>query len=149
MSFEDLPDDWRDRPLDDSQLIADVLDLFVSMKARYEGALLVLVCDESRRLLQSILVEEIALDPPPDTDVMLNNLLTAVLGARADSSILVALARPGPLRVGARDRAWIGFITSGCRDRLPLLGIHLVTPRGSLPIAELGTRAGSPSSSPG
>jgi hypothetical protein len=139
MSFEDLPDNWGDLPLDNSHLIADVLDLFVSMKVRYEGALMVLVCDERRRLLQSILVEEIELDPPPDTDVMVGNLVTAVLAACADSSILVALARPGPLRVGARDRAWIGYIAAACEDRLPLLGVHLATPRGSLPIADSRT----------
>ena len=135
MSFKDLPANWPELPLDDSRLIRDVLDLFVSMKTRYDGALVVLMCDANRRITQPILVDEIELNPPADSDVMLNNLVVAILGACAESCVLVALARPGPLRVGARDAAWARFIEEACSDRLPLLGVHLVTPRGSLPLS--------------
>ena len=135
MSFEDLPENWRELPLDDDRLVRDVLDLFVSMKARYHGALVVLMCNANRRIVQPIQVDEIELNPPADTDVMLNNLVVAILGASAESCVLVALARPGPLRVGARDEAWARFIEGACRDRLPLIGVHLVTPRGSLPMS--------------
>ena len=103
------------------------------MTTRYDGALVVLLCEANRRIVQPILVDEIDLDPPADSDVMLNNLVVAILGACAESCVLVALARPGPLRVGARDAAWARFIEEACSDRLPLLGVHLVTPRGSLP----------------
>ena len=141
MSFKDLPANWPELPLDDSRLIRDVLDLFVSMKTRYDGALVVLMCDANRRITQPILVDEIELNPPADTDVMLNNLVVAILGACAESCVLVALARPGPLRVGARDAAWARFIEEACSDRLPLLGVHLVTPRGSLPLSAAPTVA--------
>ncbi len=134
MSFEDLPENLREIPLDNSHLIADVLDLFVSMKVRYEGGLMVIVCDEQRRILQPILVEEIDLDPPADTGLIVNNLVAAILGACPEACVLVALARPGPLRIGARDQAWARFIEEACGNRLPLLGVHLVTPRGSVPI---------------
>ena len=103
------------------------------MTTRYDGALVVLLCEANRRIVQPILVDEIDLDPPADSDVMLNNLVVAILGACAESCVLVALARPGPLRVGARDAAWARFIEEACGDHLPLLGVHLVTPRGSLP----------------
>jgi hypothetical protein len=134
MSFEDLPDDWPDLPLDDARLIEDVLDLFVSMRARFDGALLFLLCDESRRALQPILVDEIDVAPPPDSDLMLDNLVTAIVDARADLSVLVAVARPGRLRAFPCDHAWAQCISRACADRLPVIGIHLVTPRGSLPI---------------
>jgi hypothetical protein len=56
MSFEDLPSDWPDIPLAAPTHIADVLDLFVSMQTRLDGALLVLVCDSLRRPVQPILL---------------------------------------------------------------------------------------------
>ena len=95
---------------------------------------MVIVCDEQRRILQPILVEEIDLDPPADTGLIVNNLVAAILGACPEACVLVALARPGPLRIGARDQAWARFIEEACGNRLPLLGVHLVTPRGSVPI---------------
>jgi hypothetical protein len=134
MSFQDLPEDWPDLPLDDARLVEDVLDLFVSMQVRHDGGLLFLVCDEQRRLLQPILVDEIEMSPPEDTALMLDNLVTAIVGARADLSVLVAIARPGRLRIFPCDDAWAGHVVGACADRLPVLGVHLVTPRGSLRI---------------
>ncbi|HRY10118.1 MAG: hypothetical protein H6528_02340 [Actinobacteria bacterium] len=132
MSFEDLPKGWQELPLDDDKLIHDVLDLFVSMRDRYDGTLFVLLCDEDRRVVQPIVVEEVERLPPPDSDIMLGNLVTAIRGVREDLCALVAIARPGPLRVFGFDEQWAGFIERAFTDRVPLLGIHLVTPSGSV-----------------
>jgi hypothetical protein len=134
MSFDDLPEGWQDRPLDGDQLIEDVLDLFISMRDRYAGTLLVLLCDKQRRLVQSVLVEEIQFFPPPDMEGMFGNLVRAVEEVGEDLGVLVALARPGSLRVRPSDDAWARIVTRGCAGRLPLLGMYLVTPRGSVPI---------------
>ena len=76
MSFRDLPQDWPDIPLTDPTHTADVLDIFVSMKTRMNGGLLVLVCDPLRRPLQPVLVEDFGSRPPEDGDQALKNLAT-------------------------------------------------------------------------
>jgi hypothetical protein len=43
MTFDDLPDDWSDRPLTDPALVADVLDL-VSSRATVSKALSASCC---------------------------------------------------------------------------------------------------------
>ncbi len=136
MSFEDLPDNIREIPLTDSTLIADVLDLFVSMQDRLDGALLLLLCDEERRILQPIMVHEIEVAPPPDTVEMLTNLMNSVQHAFPGATALMAVARPGRLRVFPGDDRWARSIEQAASGRVPLIGVHLITPTGSLPISE-------------
>ncbi|HQR79392.1 MAG TPA: hypothetical protein PLT68_04150 [Actinomycetota bacterium] len=134
MTFEDVPDNLGELPLDDPTLIADVLDLFVTRQMCDDGALLVLICDQQRRLIQPMVIEDIEVCPPDDALLMLDNLvqpLTQVRGA----TLLIALARPGRLSVCACDIGWAEVIGTACAGRVELIGMHLVTASGSLPIA--------------
>ena len=133
MSFRDLPEGWQDKPLETDRLMADVLDLFVSNQARYDGALVFLLCDESRRLKAPVQVDDVDVSPGPDSELMLANLVTAIMQAGDGRlSALVGIARPGRLRIFPGDVAWADRIEHACRDRVPIMGIHLMTPRGSL-----------------
>ncbi len=131
MTFEDLPENWAEQPLRNEELAADVLDLFVGLQARLDGALMVLLCDEQYRLLQPIQIDGIELYPPADTPQMLDNLVTALADAYPGASALMAVARPGALRIRTGDEQWAQQLTRACQDRVRLLGIHVVTPDGS------------------
>ncbi len=136
MSLRDLPENWQDMPLDDEQRMVDVLDLFVSNRARYDGSLFFLVCDEGSRVRAPIQIDEVTRSPLPDSDEMLENLVMAITNVGLELRALVAIARPGPLRVRPSDESWAQLIRRACGDRVPLMGIHLLTPQGSLPIPE-------------
>jgi hypothetical protein len=63
MTFDDLPDDWSDRPLTDPALVADVLDLVVFARDRQQGAVSFLLCDEDARLVQRLMTGGAACAP--------------------------------------------------------------------------------------
>jgi hypothetical protein len=130
MSFKDLPPDWPDIPLTDPTHIANVLDIFVSMKTRMSGGLLVLVCDPLRCPMQPILVEDFGRRPPEDGDQALKNVATSIAQVLPGATVLCAIARRGGLSITADDRAWRTAITRAFAD-VPLIGVHVVTPDGS------------------
>lgn len=49
MSFENLPDNWTDLPMDTPGLAADAVDLLLKESARDRDALLIIRCDEQSR----------------------------------------------------------------------------------------------------
>ncbi|UVE95841.1 hypothetical protein [Dietzia sp. B32] len=53
MRFEQLPDDWSRRPLDDAPLAAGVIDLVIGYEDRQRDTLLILPCDEYDAALPS------------------------------------------------------------------------------------------------
>ncbi len=65
--FRDPPEHWPTIPLTDPDHLANVLDLFVTLEARSIGALIILICDEARRPLQPLQIDEIPRRPPADT----------------------------------------------------------------------------------
>lgn len=76
MSFEDLPEDWSDRSLDDPVLAADVIDLFVHDRDRAGGCMAVLLCDGDNRLLTPLVIAEVEEE---DVDDALDYLLSHVV----------------------------------------------------------------------
>lgn len=133
MSFDDLPDDWPDRPLTDPRLVADVLDLIVSDADRRSGALAVLLCDGAARLVQPGIIGDLD-DAATEEDRCLA-LGSFVRGLSTSfgrcASILFALARADGLSVTPDDRAWARAARDACGDDVRLLGFHLVTRHGS------------------
>ena len=81
MGFDDLPDDWSDRPLTDPQLLADVLDLVVMERDRRAGALGVLICDGHQRLALPVMISD--LDDAADDDDRRKGLETIAMAVRA------------------------------------------------------------------
>ena len=140
MSFSDLPEDWPTIPLTDPTHVANVLDIFVSMEARAVGSLLLLVCDELRRPVQAIEVAEISRSPLPDSVEILRPIASTIADALPDATLLCAIARTGSLQPRRSDAAWGDCLHEAFADRIPIIGIHVVTPRGTLDLG-LGERA--------
>jgi hypothetical protein len=130
MSFEDLPADWPDHPVDHPAFCADILDLFVSERSRQRGCLFLLVCDAQHRAVQPIEILDIEIAPPADTVALLKQMVPT-LQEFPGCTLLTAIARPGRLKVFWCDAAWRDCIVAAF-DGIPLLGVHLVTPAGSL-----------------
>ena len=139
MGFDDLPDDWSDRPLTDPQLLADVLDLVVMERDRRAGALGVLICDGHRRLALPVMIsdlDEVAGDD--DRRKGLETIATAVrafdladAGGTGRPGIHLAIARRDGLSITRSDRSWQRAARSVCGDEIDLLGVHVVTCDGS------------------
>lgn len=138
MTFENLPRDWPDRPLGADPLTADVVDLFAKESDRDRRTLLLLLCDESGRLLQPVAIDDL----PETPDDSLVDGLSAVfehfpvgsLGVVA--AVCLPFGRPGD----ATPRAWHLALERVTREAgMPLLGCYLATPgrvtRTSLPLA--------------
>jgi hypothetical protein len=125
MSFEDLPQDWPHRSLDDPVLTADVLDLVVSDRDRAAGGVMVLLCRGDGRLSQPVFVGEIG---PPDVAMdVISSLATGALDLPGVGAVVVALVRgSGP--VDDLDRRVHQHTLEVCgRAGLALLGTYVVT----------------------
>jgi hypothetical protein len=129
MTFDDLPDDWSDRPLTDPALVADVLDLVVFARDRQQGAVSFLLCDEDARLVQPVTITDIPATAAVDDR---RRCLRTVVGAMSGrGGLLVAVAREDGLSVCASDEAWRDAAVAECSDGVRLLGVHVVTHAGS------------------
>jgi hypothetical protein len=139
MTFEDLPADWPDRPLDDPRLVTDVLDLCVSMADRAAGAIIFLLCDPEGRLVQPVAIGEL---PPRFTVAECEQAIEVMVEAMdGHGSLHVAIARRDGLTITEDDRVWAaaaGRVTGG---RVRLLGVHVVTMGGSRPVPLRGSLA--------
>lgn len=133
MSFEDLPEDWPSIPLTDPTHIADVLDIFVSLRARHRGALVVIICDEERRPVQPIEIDGVPTSPPAEATRFLGHLASTI-GDRPGWGALFAIARHRALQVTANDQAWRQAIETAFGGHAEVLGVHVVTRDGSLPV---------------
>ncbi|MEI2785956.1 MAG: hypothetical protein V9E82_09690 [Candidatus Nanopelagicales bacterium] len=78
-----------------AQHTADLLDLLVNTRARINGALLVLVCDDQLRPIQPILIENdnAEIPRPPDMTEALWTLAEGVARTLPGATALVALSR--------------------------------------------------------
>lgn len=128
MTFEDLPADWPTRPLTDSRLAADVVDLFVRDDDRVAGSVAALLCDEEHRLLQPVVV---AMDGEPvqlaDKHLLVQRF-TQMIDHGLGASVVFAVARARGACVTDGDREWHEAAIRGCREAgVPLLGLYVVT----------------------
>lgn len=133
MNFEELPEGWMDLPLTDPNHIANVLDLFVSLESRRNGCLLILICDEEHRPVQPIVIDRIPACPPADAIPFLAQV-GATIGERPGAGVLVALGRHRKLRVTANDLAWRATIERALSRYVAVLGVHVITVDGTLPV---------------
>jgi hypothetical protein len=135
MSFEDLPDDWLTRPVDDPEIVDDVLDLAVFIADRERGALAVLMCDDEHRLVQPVMVSDAPRDVPPDERARAVGVFVEALG---HGSLLLAIARREGLSITDDDRDWAVAALRACGDEVRFLGLHVVTVGGSrlVPLGE-------------
>jgi hypothetical protein len=131
MSFEDLPDDWPSRPVDDPALVDDVLDLAVSIADRERGGLAALLCDDEHRLVQPVFITDAAREVPADERVRTVSVFVEAMG---HGSLLLAVARRDGLSITDDDRGWASAARRACGDEVRFLGLHVVTTGGSRPV---------------
>jgi hypothetical protein len=141
MTFEELPADWPTMPLIDSTHMADVLDLFVSIQARREGALMMLICDEERRPLTPVQFDELPPTPPPDAEAKFAELARQIGNEFSGVTVLFALARSGRLRLTAVDKAWLSCINSAFAPHVEIIGLFVITLGGSIRVEALESAA--------
>lgn len=131
MSFEDLPRDWATRPLTDPAIFADVIDLLVSSRDRLDGAVHVLLCGRTGRLLQPCAVSTRDMPPGADRRKAFDVFARVLADSGDDGGIVVAIARDGRAGVTDSDREWHQAALEVCREHgIRLLGVAVATPRG-------------------
>jgi hypothetical protein len=130
MSYHNLPDDIRTRPLGEPSLQADVVDLVLGMEERRSGAVALMLCDEEDRGLQPIVLTDLPEDASVEDLERLLDLLLPVVG-EMDGAILVGRGRRRGLLPSDLDRAWHQVTIEACaRYGVRLLGFHLASPDG-------------------
>lgn len=118
MTFENLPPNFRDLPLDDPALRADAVDLFVSHADRESGCLALVFLDDDRRVTAPVVVNEMG----PATPEQLGLVLGKVVGDLRPPGLVVAIGRTGSPLFSDVDRACHQVVVDGCRD----LGVELL-----------------------
>ncbi len=136
MSFDDLPENWPTLPLTDADHIANVLDLFVDARARHAGALLILICDDKRRPVQPVVIDDVDASALSESLQPLRHLASSIAHAASGACVMCAVARPGSLRVSANDQRWRRRLEEAFAGSVEVLGVHLVTTEGSRPIMD-------------
>lgn len=135
MSFTDLPPDWPTLPITRPDLLPDVLDLTVDEHDRASGALVLLLCDASDRLVAPMTITELGDAPPGRARVeALAPVMDALADIDSDAGVLAAIGRPGGLSATADDRDWAKALATATRGRVRLLGVHVVTADGCRPV---------------
>ncbi|WP_377640990.1 hypothetical protein [Oryzobacter terrae] len=128
MTFDDLPENWPDLPLDTPGLAADVADLFVGERDREAGCVAFLLAGPDLRMTQPLLVHDVA----PDADAGLVTPFLARLGPELGSSLgglVFVRGRPGSVLLTDTDRRWHEAVIDACaRSGLGLIGAYLATP---------------------
>ena len=138
MTFLDLPPTWTDQPLTDPAVAADVVDLMLTLGDRQRGTFAVILCDPDNLYRATITVdlpsEFDRLAPPLDTHALCSTALSPIIPAiqtAPNTSVILALGRPGPLHSPALDQDWSTAATNITQAaHLNLLSFHIATPEG-------------------
>jgi hypothetical protein len=133
MSFDDLPENWSDLPLDSPGLGADVADLVVGLADRESGCIGLLLTDADRVLVQPMVVGEV---PADGGDESVAGRLDTVLRLVRElgGALGFVRGRPGSVLLTDADRRWHEAVLTACRrHEVPLFGAWLATPSGVRP----------------
>lgn len=137
MTFRDLPKDWPTRPVTDPAIFADVIDLIVTEADRTAGAIYVVICSPTRRIVQPCAVTDLVSAPMPDRRTLFEPFVHAIAGSRG--GLVVAIARPGPSRTIDSDRLWHQAALDACAaGRVRLFAAAVATPKGVWRLPEQG-----------
>lgn len=131
MTFEDLPTDWPTRPLSDTRLALDVVDLVVRDGDRETGCLSILLCDDTHRMIQPITLGDLDIEGPAPGEY--RGPFDLVVGELAErlGGVVVAIGRPRGSEPDDEARTWHEAAIASCRDHgVPLLGTYLATAHG-------------------
>jgi hypothetical protein len=137
MTFEDLPDDWPQRPVTDPALFDDIVDLVVAERDRDRGALYVLLCDEGGRLLQPCAVTDLGPGCEPDPR-LIEPFAKGLAGQCPGGGLVLVVARRGVPAPRESDVRWARAAEAVCDGRdARLLAAAVATPAGVLRLSVL------------
>ncbi len=140
MTFEDLPDDCSQLPVEDERFAADLVDLFVSYRSRVRGSVLLGLGDDEGRIRQPVVIDDVPTDGDPAQVGELVDHLARQLGV---TTLLFARGRPGSPTTTDHDRAWHQEIIDACRRHdIRLLGAFVATPEEVVALPPPLERAG-------
>ena len=127
MSFDTLPENWGELPLDDPGLAADVADLVVGDADRHGGCVGILLTHPDLRLAQPCVVNEIGdTMAPEEFGPYLAQLCRLV--AESGGAVLFVRGRPGSVLLTDTDRRWHQVAVDTCREQgVRLVGAYLAT----------------------
>lgn len=128
MSFDDLPQNWPDLPLDTPGLAADVADLFVGHRDRLGGCVGLLLTKSDLTMGQPAVINDVDERVEPDE---FRPFLMQLCGMVADSGagLLFVRGRDGSVLLTDSDRRWHQLAIDVSRSSgVPLVGAFLATP---------------------
>lgn len=124
MTFEDLPQNFRDLSLDDPVLRADAVDLFVGQADREDGCLAIVLLDEEHRVVQPCVITDMG----PADPKTLPRAVRLFLGEVHPPAIVAALGRAGSPLFTDLDRQCHQVLVDVCREAgVDLLGFFVAT----------------------
>lgn len=155
MSFENLPSRWDTLPINDPGIMDDVVDLFAGHADRLRRSLLVLLCDDTGRLLQPLCINDLPRRPSHDDMVRTVSFLGTMADHEGEISltglgILFALAYPEDRDVSPGDRVrWAAVIRETCAaNGITFLGLRLATVDRVGPLVTAGRAGPHPADGP-
>ena len=128
MSFDDLPENWADLPLDTPGLAADVADLVVGERDRAGGCVGVVLTRRDLTMAQPGVINDVddSVDPE-EVRPFLGRLCE--IAAEAGGALLFVRGRSGSVYFTDLDRRWHQVAIDACRvSGAPLVGAFLATP---------------------
>jgi hypothetical protein len=138
MTFDDLPENFRDLSLDDPVLRGDAVDLFVGHHDRADGCLAIILLDDDHRVLQPVLITEMGVADPG----ALAEPVRLLLDQTRPPAVVVALGRTGSPLFTDNDRACHQVLVDLCRElRVELVGAYVATDHGVRELPEHLRRA--------
>jgi hypothetical protein len=128
MSFDDLPTNWADLPLDTPGLAADVADLVVGHVDRVAGCLGLVLTGADLTMGQPAIISDVDEQVCPDHVRPALDHLCGLL-AETGGALLFVRGRDGSVRFTDADRRWHQVAIDACRrTEVRLLGAFLATP---------------------
>lgn len=130
MTFNDLPDGWEQRPMTDPAVFDDVVDLVVSERDRWSGALYLLLCDRDGRLIQPCAITDLPPGCQQDPRAI-EPFVAALMQHLPGAGLVLVVARPGVPVPQETDVQWMRTAEATCdRANARLLASAVATPAG-------------------
>ncbi len=128
MSFDDLPQNWSDLPLDTPGLAADVADLVVGHVDRVAGCIGLVLTSADLTMGQPAIISDVHdAVRPDDLRPALDHLCTLL--AETGGALLFVRGREGSVRFSDYDRRWHQMAIEACRAAdVRLIAAFLATP---------------------
>ena len=128
MSFDDLPENWPDLPLDTPGLAADVADLVVGHRDRVGGCIGLVLTNPDLTMGQPAVINDVDDGVRPEEFRPFLVQLCRML-AEGGGALLFVRGRDGSVLLTDSDRRWHQLAIDACRATgVSLVGAFLATP---------------------